>query len=238
MDNLFERFGEFKMAIVKLFRKRKVRRWTVEILVSLIVGISAGCITYAVLNHEDKSLTVSAEKAKAVEEQEASSTDETAEEADATEAAEEDYSGVTITVVDQGEYAAGIKEWSQEEIEAAISERSSYLSGNKYWDVISTYWQEARSVTDSSCYCKYLFDTANTVYTKEDFDGLPAEVIHVAKNEIYARHGYSFRDTEMMNYFMGQVWYTPSVMPADFSEEVFTETEVKNLDMLNSIDSM
>ena len=72
----------------------------------------------------------------------------------------------------------------------------------------------------------------------EDFEGLSPEVIHIAKNELYARHGYSFRDEDLSNYFMGQIWYSPSVMPADFSEKTFTETEVKNLDMLNSIDKM
>ena len=88
------------------------------------------------------------------------------------------------------------------------------------------------------CYCTYLFDTSGTVYTASDFAGLPAEVVHIAKNEIYARHGYSFKDAQLYGYFMGQVWYTPSVMPKDFSEEIFSETEVKNLDLLNSIDTM
>ena len=84
----------------------------------------------------------------------------------------------------------------------------------------------------------YLFNTDSQVYSASDFEGLSKEVIHIAKNEIYARHGYSFKDATIYNYFMGQIWYTPTTLPADFSEETFTETEVKNLDLLNSLDAM
>ncbi|MCR4567758.1 MAG: YARHG domain-containing protein [Pseudobutyrivibrio sp.] len=84
----------------------------------------------------------------------------------------------------------------------------------------------------------YLFNTDQQVYTPADFEGLPAEVIHIAKNEIYARHGYSFKDPDLYNYFMGQIWYTPSVLPADFSEKTFSEVEVKNLNVLRDVDPL
>ncbi len=239
MNNIFDKIHD---TIIEWFQKEAVRRWTIEILVSIIVGMMAGCITYNVLNKDDEGLTVSKELAAAASSEETVSTDEntedeTSEDTDTSDV-EEDYSDVVITVVDPSAYANGLEDWSTDEIEAAVSERSEYLNDNEYWTAVSDYWENVRGVTDNTRFCTYLFDTDSTVYASSDFDDVPAEVIHVAKNEIYARHGYSFRDPEIMNYFMGQVWYTPSVMPTDFSEEIFTETEVKNLDLLNSIDTM
>ena len=231
MEEMFSRFDDLRKFIVKLYSNKNVRRWTIEIVVCIVVGLLAGCFSYNALHKRDKKLTVSEENAVAQE--------EVVDTADATEVSDEVVEdNSVITVYDPGEYVDSIQDWSSDQISAAITERADYLADNKYWPTVSSYWETARGVTGDACYCTYLFDTDTTVYTASDFDNVPAEVIHIAKNEIYARHGYSFRDAEIMNYFMGQIWYSPSVMPADFSEDVFTETEVKNLDMLNSIDTM
>ena len=174
------------------------------------------------------------EKAVAIENQETPAATEPEATADEPE---EDFSDVVITVVDPSGYAPSIADWSADQINAAVSERSSYLDNNKYWPAVADYWN-TKGVADVARYCQYLFDTDKTVYSASDFSGLSPEVIHIAKNEIYARHGYSFKDQDIYNYFMGQVWYTPSILPKDFTEDIFTETEVKNLDMLNSIDNM
>ena len=234
MEEMFSRFDDLRRFIVKLYSNKNVRRWTIEILVAIIVGLLAGCFSYNALHKRDTKLTVSTENASAVQE-ETKDTESTAQET--SEDTEEIADGI-ITVIDPSDYVESIQDWSSEEISAAISERSDYLTDNKYWPTVVSYWETERGVTGDACYCTYLFNTDTTVYTTSDFDNVPAEVIHIAKNEIYARHGYSFRDSEIMNYFMGQIWYSPSVMPVDFSEDVFTETEVKNLDMLNSIDTM
>jgi hypothetical protein len=215
--------------------KNNLKRWGIELTVAVVIGIIAGCVTHGLLNKENKGLKVSEELAKSIDDTQVATTGDTPE-VKVVEP-EEDYSDVVITVVDPSGYAESIKDWSAAEIEAAASERDSYLSSNKYWPAVESYWKDSRAVTGTAIRCTYLFDTSNKVYQASDFLGVPAEVIRVAKNEIYARHGYSFKDTELYNYFMGQVWYTPSVMPADFSEEVFTETEVKNLDLLNSLDT-
>ncbi len=219
----------------KSFKPRSnVRRWSIELCVALIVGILAGVITFNLQNKEDKKLKVSEEKAVAIEDQKTATTGA----ADTKEEPDEDFSDVVITVVDPSGYAPAIADWSAEEINAAIKERKGYLENNKYWPEVSAYWEGTRQVTDVACYCQYLFDTDKKVYSASDFKGLSPEVIHIAKNEIYARHGYSFKDKEIYNYFMGQIWYTPSILPKDFTEDIFTETEVKNLDMLNSLDTM
>lgn len=237
LDILYDVKCTVQDLVKKLVKNPNFKRWVIELSVAIVVGILAGSITFNVMSKGDKSLKINDKSETAIEDEQVASTGEAsvAEEAGETE---EDYSNVVITVTDPTTYASNVSDWSSEEIDAAISERKGYLENNKYWPAVSSYWQSARGISDNSCYCSYLFDTAGKVYSAEDFNGVPAEVIHVAKNEIYARHGYSFKDTEIYNYFMGQIWYTPSVMPADFSEETFTETEVKNLDLLNSIDTM
>lgn len=66
----------------------------------------------------------------------------------------------------------------------------------------------------------------------------PPVVIHLAKNEIYARHGYIFRNQDLYNYFMGCLWYTPAIAPEDFSEDLFNEYEKENLKLLSEPDTI
>lgn len=218
--------------------KKDLTRWICEAMMAVAIGIAAGCIAYSLLNKEAEAkegLTISA----AVDTEETADSDTTEDSTDISDTeVTTEQEDVDVVELFSGEYASSIADWSSEEIEAAIQERSGYLDNSKYWSAISNYWENDRGVKDISCYCMYLYNTDTELYSASDFDGVPAEVIHIAKNEIYARHGYSFNDSDLFNYFMGQVWYEPTTLPADFSEDVFSETEVKNLDLLNSIDTM
>ena len=98
-----------------------------------------------------------------------------------------------------------------------------------------TDYLEAHGCTDTSNTSEPLFNTDREYYTAEDFADAPESVIRVAKNEIYARHGYIFNDSDMNNYFNGMDWYTPSIDSANFSDNIFNEYEKANLELLNSI---
>lgn len=98
-----------------------------------------------------------------------------------------------------------------------------------------TNYLEAHGRTDTSNTSEPLFNTDSEYYTAEDFADAPESIIRVAKNEIYARHGYIFNDSDMNNYFNGMDWYTPSIDSANFSDSVFNEYEKANLELLNSI---
>ncbi|BFL48467.1 YARHG domain-containing protein [Lactonifactor longoviformis] len=69
-------------------------------------------------------------------------------------------------------------------------------------------------------------------YRKLDLEGLSAEEIRIARNEIYARHGYMFSTQDLQEYFSGKSWYTPSVPAEEFSEGMLNQTERANLDMI------
>ena len=81
----------------------------------------------------------------------------------------------------------------------------------------------------------YLQLISNTI--QENFENEPKLVIHLAKNEIYARHGYIFKNEDLYNYFMGCVWYNPTCKAEDFDDSVLNEYEKANLEILASMDT-
>lgn len=127
--------------------------------------------------------------------------------------------------------------WTEEEIINAINERSQYYRSSAYYSEIIDYWENVREVRDISNFIEPLFETDKKYYTKEEFENEPMLVIHLAKNEIYARHGYIFTNEDLYNYFMGCIWYSPTCSSADFEDNVFNEYERANLEILDDLDT-
>ncbi len=127
--------------------------------------------------------------------------------------------------------------WTEEEIISAVSERSQYYKASAYYSEIIDYWENVREVRDISNFIEPLFETDKKYYTKEEFENEPMLVIHLAKNEIYARHGYIFADKDLYNYFMGCIWYSPTCDTADFDDSIFNEYERANLEILTDLDT-
>jgi hypothetical protein len=76
-----------------------------------------------------------------------------------------------------------------------------------------TIWGSAITRNTRRRLWKKLFAT-NFYVTYFPFDRMPRkweindyleEILYLALNEIYARHGYIFKDEDLQNYFMGQV---------------------------------
>lgn len=70
--------------------------------------------------------------------------------------------------------------------------------------------------------------------TREDIEGLSAEELRIARNEIYARHGRLFRDEGLQAYFNSCDWYVGTISSDDFSDSVFNEYERANKDLIVS----
>lgn len=126
--------------------------------------------------------------------------------------------------------------WTEEEMTDAINERSQYYRASSYYSEINDYWENVREVRDISNLIEPLFETDKKYYTREEFENEPMLVIHLAKNEIYARHGYIFANEDLYNYFMGCIWYSPTCDSADFNDSVFNEYEKANLEILSILD--
>ncbi len=62
-----------------------------------------------------------------------------------------------------------------------------------------------------SGYAEYILWYSSDEYlTESDLSGLSAKELTYARNEIYARHGYVFKSSELNNYFGGLSWYVPN----------------------------
>lgn len=127
--------------------------------------------------------------------------------------------------------------WTEEEIINAINERSQYYRSSAYYSEIVDYWENVREVRDISNFIEPLFETDKKYYTKEEFENESMLVIHLAKNEIYARHGYTFADKDLYNYFMGCIWYSPTCDSTNFDDSIFNEYERTNLEILADLDT-
>ena len=66
-------------------------------------------------------------------------------------------------------------------------------------------------------------------YEKSELAHLNAEELIIARNEIYARHGYIFKDADLAEYFEACDWYSGTVSGSSFSDSVFNEYEKANI---------
>jgi len=79
-----------------------------------------------------------------------------------------------------------------------------------------------------------LKDSADRALTEADLTNLSEEQIRIARNEIFARHGYTFTNEELQNYFSAKSWYTPNPEFNASTEDLYdkmglSETEISNI---------
>lgn len=134
-------------------------------------------------------------------------------------------------------YARYYAHWSEAEMLVAIDEKSQYLEKCTFYKEVLEYMENVREIKDIANVVEPLFYSDMIYYEKQDFDNVPLLIIHLAKNEIYARKGYIFKDEDLNNYFMGQLWYEPSTTSDDFSTNVFNDYENANLKLLSDLDT-
>ena len=76
-------------------------------------------------------------------------------------------------------------------------------------------------------------DSASRLLTENDLVGLTNDDLRKARNEILARHGRKFNDTELQSYFNMQSWYNGVIEPEDFNSVVkLSDIEQKNIDFI------
>jgi hypothetical protein len=126
--------------------------------------------------------------------------------------------------------------WSEESMLAAIKEKSQYLESCSFYTEVLEYMENVREVKDIAGVVEPLYYTDMKYYKSQDFENVPILIVYLAKNEIYARHGYIFENEDLNNYFKGQLWYEPSCMPEDFDDSVFNEYEKSNIKLMVDMD--
>ena len=88
-------------------------------------------------------------------------------------------------------------------------------------------------VRKSEC---YILPNSDTEYlTRLDLEEYDAEYLRLARNEIYARHGYRFKDEVLQKYFGEQSWYTAEKSEVPDSE--LNAYEIANRDLIVTIEN-
>lgn len=65
--------------------------------------------------------------------------------------------------------------------------------------------------------------------TAADLIGMTKEQLRYARNEIYARHGRTFKDQALQEYFNKMSWYQARVTADDFFEDMLSQLEKDNV---------
>ena len=85
---------------------------------------------------------------------------------------------------------------------------------------------------------EYIFPDSDKRYLrKKDFKGMSFKEINLAKNELYARHGYAFKKGGVARkYFDSKPWYHPTVSSKEFATKgdgyYFNKYEIANRNLL------
>ena len=72
-------------------------------------------------------------------------------------------------------------------------------------------------------------ESADRELTEDDLEGMTAQELNYAKNEIYARHGRVFQSSELNDYFSTKNWYEAD---EDFEDKDLSKLEAKNADFI------
>lgn len=100
-----------------------------------------------------------------------------------------------------------------------------FSAGNKFKDVHNSYMGY------------YLFSGSDS-YKIDPFDlqHMTAEELSIARNEIYARHGYSYNNTDFVEYFANCSWYYPTVETNRLDLIHLNDTEEYNVKMIQAFE--
>ena len=84
----------------------------------------------------------------------------------------------------------------------------------------------------------YIFpDSAGRYLTEEELAGLTDRDLMLARNEIFARHGYIFTTDWIQGYFLTQGWYRGTVPAVQFDSSVFNDYERANIDLIVRVEA-
>ncbi|MCC8128374.1 MAG: SH3 domain-containing protein [Clostridiales bacterium] len=112
---------------------------------------------------------------------------------------------------------------------------SSYLSTSSSGSSDSTITVGTATVTG------YILPYSNSkYYTASELSGLSKSQLRLARNEIYARHGRKFTDSDLQSYFNSCSWYSGTIDAATFDANVsnyLNSYEIANLSLIVELEN-
>lgn len=144
----------------------------------------------------------------------------------------EDKENKKVSERDINEYKKQIKDMENDVTSEESSEDLDYYDDSDLSedDDDSDLSEDSDNYADSSEENEYVLpDSDKRKLKKSDLKGLSKEELRIARNEIYARHGRMFDDKKLQKYFDSQSWYEGTVPASEFSEDVLSSVEKKNV---------
>ncbi len=124
-------------------------------------------------------------------------------------------------------HAIGSDGTAEEDGNLMRTEAPAFMGGGSSEEASATPVEEG----DSSEYM--LPESSTRVYDVSELEGMSDHDLFVARNEIYARHGYVFEAGELSEYFESKSWYHPTDV---FNEGDITEIERQNVSLILSVE--
>ena len=96
------------------------------------------------------------------------------------------------------------------------------------------YVDNSYSYSDNRYDDSYILPTDSQYITESDLNGMSKEQVSLARNEIYARYGYSFENETVRKYFLQQSWYyeDPAINANTFGVNNLSDCERVNLETI------
>lgn len=103
-------------------------------------------------------------------------------------------------------------------------------NGNLSWSKDNDY----ETVFNSYKKYDYIFpDSSTRALRNSELDGMTEDELCIARNEIFARNGYTFKSRNLMEYFLRKDWYEPIMEVGNSDAILFTPVEKDNIDLLH-----
>lgn len=140
---------------------------------------------------------------------------------------------LTVTVDGSGNYSFAMShEHCTRDSTAEETYEPEYASETKYYRFYHedhTYSNGMNSLSGYTIGEDYLWPTDTLTITDGDLNELTRMEVAAIRNEIYARHGYTFSSQEWDDFFATATWYVPN---AAFSNDILNTTEKQNVETI------
>ncbi len=144
-------------------------------------------------------------------------------------------SGVTVVDISNDISVSSGKTSSEEDTKEADSGSDSSSGSGQTQVQIEIQGQPGAVVSggtvSSGTSSGYIIPYSSSTYLNyADIAGMSKSTLRLARNEIYARHGYIFNSSDLRNYFNSKSWYTPSIPSSSFNDNtMLTAVERANI---------
>lgn len=95
-----------------------------------------------------------------------------------------------------------------------------------------------RQAKEEQMRAQYIFPDSNGRYlSEEEVRSVEADRLFIGRNEIFARHGYTFQDEGLQQHFNSMPWYSGTVTAEQFNADaVFNDFEKKNVELIKRVE--